>query len=217
MTTLVAEVMTFNVVAVREEAEFKDIAAVMQRRRISAFPVLDSGNKVIGVVSEADLLPKEAYPSWPMSDGHGSQRHRAPAKAGALTARELMTSPAITIAPQATVTEAARLMYRRKVKRLPVVEDDGRLVGIVSRIDLLGVYDRPDVQIAAEITERVMAGEFLFDPREFVLTVGNGVVTIAGQLESEAVAVRLLQAISDVAGVVAVRDRLKYPARHTSS
>jgi CBS-domain-containing membrane protein len=209
MPSLVAEVMTYNVVAVRQEAEFKEIVAVMQRRRVSAFPVLDAGDRVIGIVSEADLLPHEAYPARPSV--RNSQRRRFPYKADALTAGELMTSPAITISPQATVTEAARVMHSGKVKRLPVIGDDGRLVGIVSQVDLLGVYDRPDAQIRTEITERVIAGDFVLDPREFTVMVGGGVVTISGKLERQDIALSLLEAIWDVAGVVDVRDRLSYP------
>jgi len=208
MSTLVAEVMTYNVVAVRKEAEFKEIVSVMHRRRVSAFPVLDDSDRVIGVVSEADLLPREAYPARPT---RRDVRRRVPAKATAMTAEELMTSPAVTIAPQATVTDAARLMHTRKVKRLPVVDEDGRLVGIVSRVDLLGVYDRPDTQILGEVTERVIGGDFVFDPREFVVTVRAGVVTIAGKVERQEVAFKLLRALWDVAGVVDVRDRLTYP------
>lgn len=212
MPSLVAEVMTYNVVAVRQEAEFKEIVAVMHRRRVSAFPVIDDRDRVIGVVSEADMLPREAYPAWPPASGR-EHRRRVPAKATALTAGELMTSPAMTIGPQATVTEAARVMYSHKVKRLPVTDEDGRLVGIVSRVDLLGVYDRPDAQIRAEITERVLAGDFVLDPREFAVTVSNGVVTISGKLDQQDLAIRMLRGIWDVAGVVDVRDRLSYPVK----
>ena len=212
MPSLVAEVMTYNVVAVRQEAEFKEIVAVMHRRRVSAFPVLDDHDRVIGVVSEADLLPREAYPAWPSAAGR-ERRRQVPAKAGALTAGELMTSPAVTIGPQSTVTEAAKLIHGRKIKRLPVVDDDGRLVGIVSRVDLLGVYDRPDAQIRTEIAEGVLAGDFVLDPREFTVTVSNGVVTISGRLDQHDLAIRLLRGIWDVAGVVDVRDRLSYPVK----
>ncbi|HUJ07973.1 MAG TPA: CBS domain-containing protein [Streptosporangiaceae bacterium] len=210
MTTLVAEVMTYNVVAVREEAEFKEIVSVMHRRRVSAFPVLDSDDRVIGVVSEADLLPREAYPARPT---RRDERRKVPAKAEAMTATELMTSPAVTIAPQATVTDAARVMHTKKVKRLPVVDDNGRLVGIASRVDLLGVYDRPDAQILAEVTERVIGGDFVFDPNEFAVNVRAGVVTIAGKVDRQEVAFKLLTALWDVAGVVDVRDRLSYPVQ----
>ncbi len=212
MPSLVADVMTFNVVAVRRDAEFKEIVEVMHRRRLSAFPVLDDHDNVVGVVSEADLLPRQAYPARPSAVRHDSRR-KVPAKAGALTAAELMTSPAITIQARATVSQAARVMQGHQIKRLPVVGDDGKLIGIVSRVDLLGVYDRPDAAIAAEITERVIAGDFVLDPTEFTVGVSGGVVTIAGRVERHAVALSLLEAIWEVTGVVDVRDRLSYPVR----
>ncbi len=212
MASLVADVMTYNVVAVRQEADFKDIVAVMNRRRVSAFPVLDVHNRVIGVVSEADLLPREAYQAGQQrSGGHGGHARKIPAKASALTAGELMSSPAITIGPRSPVAEAAGVMHSRKVKRLPVVDEAGRLVGIVSRVDLLGVYDRPDEDIRTEINERVLAGDFVFDPREFAVVVDNGIVTISARVARHDVAISLLRAIWDVTGVVDVRDRLSYP------
>jgi osmotically-inducible protein OsmY len=105
-------------------------------------------------------------------------------------------------------------MYRNQVKRLPVVDEDGHLIGIVSRVDLLGIYDRPDVEICEEITERVIADDFVFDPNEFAVTVSGGVVTITGWVDRQEVALSLLQAVWDVAGVVDVRDRLTYPVKH---
>lgn len=210
MRSQVSDVMTHNVVAVRQIAEFKDMVEVMRRRRVSAFPVIDADDRVIGVVSEADLLPREAYLHQPADYGH-ERRRRIPAKARALTAAELMTSPAITITADASVAEAAKVMHAHRVKRLPVVNEDGRLAGIVSRVDLLGVYDRPDEQICDEITEQVIAGDFAFGPDEFTVTVSGGVATIAGHVEREEIAVRLLQAVWDVEGVVDVRDRLGYP------
>ncbi|HVB41706.1 MAG TPA: CBS domain-containing protein [Streptosporangiaceae bacterium] len=213
MPSIVGDVMTYNVVAVRQDAEFKEIVMVMHRRRVSAFPVLDSGDRVIGMVSQADLLPREAYPARPSSARH-EQRRRVPAKADALTAAELMTSPAVTITAQASVTDAARMMHTHKVKRLPVVDEDGRLTGIVTRADLLRVYDRPDEAIRTEITERVIAGDFVLDPREFKLTVSGGVVSVSGRVERQEVALSLLESIWDVAGVVDVRDRLTYPVTH---
>jgi CBS-domain-containing membrane protein len=210
MASLVRDVMTCNVVAVRKEAEFKEIIEVMRRRRISAFPVLDAGDRVIGVVSEADLLLREAYPARPAAS-RPERRRLVPAKARAMTAAELMTSPAVTITAEATVTEAARMMHSRRIKRLPVVDGAGRLTGLVSRVDLLGVYDRPDADMRSEITERVIAGNFVLGPDMFAVTVSGGVVTVSGKVELQATALSLLEAVWDVAGVVAVRDRLSYP------
>ena len=98
-----------------------------------------------------------------------------------MTAAGLMSTPAITIGPDASVAEAARLMYTRRVKRLPVVEDDGRLVGIVSRVDVLSVFDRPDDQIRDDVIGKVLAGEFALNPLAFEVTVTAGIVTITGR------------------------------------
>ena len=160
MTATVKEVMTSNVVAVRDYAEYKEIVTVMRRRHVSAFPVVDDHDRVVGVVSEADLLLKEAYADRPSGSPRLLLRRKYRAKAAALTAGQLMTSPPVTVAPEATVAEAARVMYGRRVKRLPVVDAAGRLAGIVSRVDLLGVYDRPDEEIRDEIVSQVIEGTF---------------------------------------------------------
>jgi CBS domain-containing protein len=208
--TCVGDVMTRNVVAVRKDARFKDIVQVMRARRFSAFPVLDDDNKVVGVVSEDDLLIREGF-RVPGSGPRFLLRHADRAKADGLTAAELMTEPAITIRPEADVAEAARIMHRRHVKRLPVVTETGRLVGVVSRVDLLVVYDRPDADIRSEILKQVIESEFVLDSLAFTVAVDSGVVTVAGPLDSEYVAVNLLEQIGRVAGVVTVRDRLSYP------
>jgi CBS domain-containing protein len=211
MTSRVGDVMTRNVISLRKHAQFKEILHVMRERDFSAFPVLDASDKVVGVVSEDDLLVKEGYRSGEPVSGF-LMRHADKAKAAGLTAAELMTRPAITIGPQATVAEAARTMHAKHVKRLPVVSEDGRLVGIVSRIDLLGVYDRADSQIRNEIVTQLIDNEFLLDSRAFTVTVTAGVVTLGGPVDREPVALSLLDAVRRVDGVVAVRDRLSYPA-----
>lgn len=210
MTNRVGDVMTRNVVSLRKHAQFKDILHVMRERKFSAFPVLDASDKVVGVVSEDDLLVKEGYRSGEPVAGF-LMRHADKAKAAGLTAAELMTRPAITIDPEATVAEAARTMHAKHVKRLPVVNDDGRLVGIVSRIDLLGVYDRADSQIRNEIVTQLIDNEFLLDSRAFTVTVTAGVVTLRGPVDREPVAHSLLDGVRRADGVVAVRDRLSYP------
>lgn len=210
MTVTVADVMTRNVVAVRRHAEFKEILMVMRRRRFSAFPVLDSGDKVIGLVSGADLLLKEAYPGAGEPAGFaGLCRDRV--KAAALTAGDLMTSPAVTIEPERTVAEAARLMHGKHIKRLPVVDGDSRLIGIVSRVDLLGAYDRPDDDIRKEIAERISASSFSLEGARLEVMVAAGVVTIGGSVDSEDTAIGLLDAARHAGGVVHVKDRLRYP------
>jgi CBS domain-containing protein len=216
MNATVKDVMTTHVVAVREAASFKEMAARLREQRVSAFPVLDSGNKVVGVVSEADLLTKEALDyAGPHRVGgiphHRVLHHGEQAKAAGTTAADLMTKPAVTVGPAEFVTRAARLMYERKVKRLPVVDDDGRLIGIVSRADVLSVYSRPDAEIRREITEGIILDTLVCDPATFPVTVKDGIVTVEGTPETAVVGYDLIAEIRHVEGVVAVRDRLSYP------
>lgn len=211
MNAIVRDVMTTRVVAVRLNATYKEMAARLREFRVSAFPVLDDDDKVIGVVSEADLLAKEALEySVPGVTG-GILHGREQAKAAAVTAAELMTKPAVTTGPREPVSHAARLMYSRKVKRLPVVDDDGRLVGIVTRADLLSVFSRPDAEIRHDIIENIIIGTVPTDPARFTVTVKDGVVTVEGKPENASVGRDMIGAIRHVEGVVAVRDRLSYP------
>ena len=121
-----------------------------------------------------------------------------------------MTKPPLTIGPDDSLADAARLMHGRQVKRLPVVDDAGELVGIVSRVDVLSVFDRPDAEIRDAVTEKVIAGGFAHDPSAFDVTVRSGIVTIAGQVANHAVAIRLIDMLRHAEGVVGVRDRLDF-------
>jgi CBS domain-containing protein len=209
MASTVGDLMTREVVAVREQATFKEILTVMQQRRFSAFPVLDDDNHVVGVVSEADLLVREAFAGHTLGP---LARHSDRVKAVALTAGKLMTRPAVTIRPTASLAEAARLMHARHVKRLPVVDAGGRLVGVLSRVDLLSVYDRPDEEIEAEVLG-IISGDFCLDRLAFAVTVAGGVVSVAGPVDNEPVAEALIDALWRIDGVITVRDRLSYPRR----
>jgi CBS domain-containing protein len=150
MKIAVKAVMTSRVVWVTQDVPYKEMAAALRENRVSAFPVLDDEGKVIGVVSEADLLTKEAldggYDGMPGMIT-GLLRRKEQGKARGTTAADLMTHPAVTISPDAAVENAARLMYQSKIKRLPVVDSDGHLIGIISRADVLSVFDRLDHEI----------------------------------------------------------------------
>ncbi len=211
MNATVKDVMTTHVVAVRMNASFKEMASRLREQRVSAFPVLDEDNKVIGVVSEADLLTKEALEFSGPGRVSSMLHHREQAKAAATTAADLMTKPPVTIGPNDLVSQAARLMYVRKVKRLPVVDDDGRLIGIVSRADVLSVYSRPDADIRHDIIEDIILEMLLCDPSRFTVTVKDGIVTVEGMPETTRVGRDMIDEIRHVEGVVAVRDRLNYP------
>jgi CBS domain-containing protein len=211
-TTTVQRVMTASVVAVREDADFKEMVTAMRSHRISAFPVLDAAGRVIGVVSEADLLVKEATPGPPPGLVRLAWMLRERSKATGLTAADVMTKPAVTIREDAPVGDAARLMQSRRVKHLPVVDDDGRLRGIVSRADVLSVFERPDDEIRDEVVKGIIVADFGLDPELLVVTVRSGIVTVTGSVERRADALGLLGAIRHAEGVVGVRDRLSYPS-----
>jgi CBS-domain-containing membrane protein len=209
MNATVKDVMTTQVVAVRSGATFKEMAAALRQYRVSAFPVIDEHEKVIGIVSEADLLAKEALTDPGVLTG--VLDHRDVLKAEGLTAGDLMTPRAVTVRPEDSVEHAAQLMHFLKFKRMPVVDADGGLVGLVSRADVLAVYDRPDDDIREEITGNVIVRGFGEDPRQFAVTVQAGVVTVQGSPETVALGHDIVRKIRHVPGVVAVHDQLSYP------
>ena len=220
MSATVNEVMTTHVVAVTKDASFRDMAGLLRQHRVSAFPVVDADGKVIGVVSEADMLPKEALLAAPgirVPAGAPESRHNDFAKAAGITAASIMTGTPITITPDEPVTSAARLMYSCKVKSLPVVTEHGYLVGIISRADVLSVYGRPAAEIAREIRQDVIMTGFRGDPGSFTVTVKEGIVTLAGRPETAQQGRDILAEAWHVEGVVSVRDRLTYPEERSSS
>ncbi|MCQ9130302.1 MULTISPECIES: CBS domain-containing protein [Streptomyces] len=205
---IVSDVMTQTVVAVGRDALFKEIVRTMEQWKVSAMPVLEGEGRVIGVVSEADLLPKEEFRDEDPSLVEQSRRLSDVAKAGAATAGELMSTPAVTVHPDVTLAQAARIMAVRRVKRLPVVDDLGMLQGLVSRADLLKVFLRSDDDIEEEVRRTVVSYLFPSVSHAVHVDVHEGVVTLRGHLRDTSlipVAVRLVRAVE---GVVDVEPRL---------
>jgi CBS domain-containing protein len=214
MKTSVQDAMTTQVVAVKLGASFREMAARLRQSRVSAFPVIDDDGKVIGVVSEADMLASKVLSTGMPHRGEqdrGEQDRGDQDTVEELTAGDLMTHPAITVSPGDSVEVAARLMYTLQVKRLPVIDRSGRLAGIISRTDVLAVFDRSDEQIRKEVTDDVICQEFGASPRQFAVTVQAGVVTLEGHPETVALGHVIVRKVRHVRGVVAVRDRLSYP------
>ncbi|MFL1897783.1 CBS domain-containing protein [Streptomyces tauricus] len=210
---VVSDVMTHAVATVGRSAPFKEIVRTMQERKVSALPVLGGKGQVVGVVSEADLLPKEEFRDSDPDRYTQLRRLSDLAKAGAVTAGELMTSPALTAPPDATLAQTARTMARARVKRLPVVDETGALLGIVSRADLLKVFLRDDEEMAEEVRREVVS--YLFPtPSSSVRTeVRDGVVKLSGHIRDTSlvpVAARLARAVE---GVVDVEFDLSEPER----
>ncbi|MCX4904039.1 CBS domain-containing protein [Streptomyces sp. NBC_00878] len=201
---IVSDVMSETVAAIGREASFKEIVRMMQEWKVSALPVLEGEGRVVGVVSEADLLPKEEFrDSDP--DRHTQLRRLSDlAKAGAVRAGELMTSPALTVHTNATLAQAARTMARARVKRLPVVDELGMLQGIVSRADLLKVFLREDEEIAEEVRREVVSYLFPVPTSAVRLAVRDGVVRLSGRIRDTSlvpVAARLVRAVEGVVDV----------------
>ena len=207
----VHDVMTVSVVTVDRITPYKEIARRLAEHKVGGVPVLTMGRHVAGVVSEGDLLAARdgnpaagrRWPGWPRR-----QRHHG------TMAEDLMTSPAITIRPDATIAAAAGLMNAHHVRFLPVVDSVGRLLGIVSRRDLLSVFLRPDAEIARQVSE-IFTDLLPGGAAGIQVAVRNGVVTLTGQIELAAeadliaIAVRLAW---DVEGVVDVVDKVGAPA-----
>ena len=208
----VRDVMTQDVVTVDEHASFKDIAMLIAERRVSAVPVLDREGRVLGIVSEADLVLKEEFPEGPAGGRlfQGRRQREDRAKAAGDTAVELMTAPAVTVGPDATAAEAARLLHRHGIKRMPVVDPAGPLLGIVSRADLLKVFLRSDADIAREIRQQVLLRSMWMDPDTVVTDVRDGVVTLTGHLERRSLIPIIVNLVRGLDGVVDVVDRLTF-------
>jgi len=207
----VRDVMTADVVTVGAATPAKDVAEALDRRRISGVPVTDDAGRVLGVVTGTDLLHKITYQDdgedWPRF----LRRHRVDReKAHGTTARELMTAPAVTIGPEATIVEAANALERRGVKRLPVVDAAGSLVGIVSRADLVKVFTRPDEEIGEEIRTDVVERALLLPPVAITVEVTDGRVTLRGSVERRSEAVLAAALARRVDGVVHLADHIGY-------
>ncbi|MFI1163475.1 CBS domain-containing protein [Streptomyces sp. NPDC020801] len=212
----VGDVMTHTVVALAGGAMFKEIVRTMEEWGVSAMPVLDGRGRVVGVVSEADLLCKEELrdSDADLTGRPGASAHPAEsAKARAVTAEELMNSPAVTVSPDATLGRAARLMAGHRVKRLPVVDDDGVLTGIVSRSDLLKVFLRGDDDITEEIRREVVGGRFPVPLEAVRVEVHEGVVTLTGHVPDTSLVPLAIRLVRSVEGVVDVRCALTGPRR----
>ncbi|MFP8904732.1 CBS domain-containing protein [Streptomyces atacamensis] len=209
----VRDLMTGDVVSVREDTRYREILRALDRNRVSALPVVDAQDRVVGVVSEADLLRAErdceerprALPRLPRPP-------RPPDRAG--TARELMTAPAVTIGPEEPVARAARLIEDKGVKRLPVVDGERRLLGIVSRRDLVRMHVRADADIREDITDGVLKHTLWVDPSQ--VDVGDGVVELRGRVDRRTTAAFAVRLAEQVPGVVGVVDRLAWDEEGTA-
>jgi CBS domain-containing protein len=215
----VGSVMTKQVVTVRPDTPFKELVALMSQHCVSGLPVVDAAGKPAGVVSEADTLAKQEYQGGaaPRPLFAGRKRRAQWHKAAGLTAAELMTAPAVVIRENETASAAARLLAKKNVRRLCVVDDAGTLIGIVSRHDVIGTFLRDDDAIRTDVEEHVFKrGMWLF-PETLTAEVTGGVVTLDGTVERRTTAQIAGQLTRGVPGVVGVHNKVLYELDDTVS
>ena len=213
----VGSVMTSEVVRATYGTPFKEVARLLADHRISGLPVVDEDDKVVGVISETDLMVRQAATPDPLDPPprrrladltRGARRQAA--KAHARTAGQLMTKPAVTVHADDSIVEAARTMAGRRVERLPVLDEADRLVGIVTRRDLLQVFLRPDEDIRDMVVQEVLVRALWIPPRSIDVAVTDGVVTLSGQMERKSETEIAVSMVRQIDGVVGVVDRLTW-------
>ncbi|MEU3397135.1 CBS domain-containing protein [Streptomyces filamentosus] len=207
----VLEVMTHRVVTVSPGTPFKEIVRLLVEHDISAVPVVGEDRRLLGVVSEADLLRDTS--ELPDLEGRWAGVRLLSRERGlpeAETAADLMTSPAVSAQPGWNLVETARTMDRKRVKRLPVTDETGRLVGIVSRTDLLRPFLRGDTAIREEIEHDVLGDTLRLAPDTLRVSVDDGVVTLTGRVEERADIPVIVRLCRSVDGVVALHASIDY-------
>ncbi|MGW2512648.1 CBS domain-containing protein [Streptomyces scopuliridis] len=203
----VGDLMTAEVFSVVSATSFKEVAKLLAEHDVSGLPVLDDEDRVVGVVSESDLLSRQAA-EHPVTDAAPEATTTPGSAEEEVTAAEVMSAPAVTVRAGETVPEAARLMTRRGVERLPVVDEEDRLVGIVTRRDLLCLFLRPDAEIRRRIQEDILADVMGLGADAVAVHVVDGVVTLAGRLENRGQIAVLTHLAEQLDGVVTVVNRL---------
>jgi CBS domain-containing protein len=214
MPGTVRDVMTRTVVAAPLGTTFKDLVRRMHEYRVGSIPVIGEDETIVGIVTEGDLLLKRdpELLEWHLLEGPHRRVERR--KALGRVARDLMSAPPITISPNASTTEAAHLMHERSVKQIPVVDDHGRILGIVSRVDLLAAFLRSDDAIADEVSAFVAAR--LAEPHAVEVSVRDGIVRLEGLVEHRTLAQRIVDRVRLFDGVVAVEaDRFDWEVDDT--
>lgn len=208
----VRDIMTTDPISVRPDTLLKEAARIMVRHQVSGLPVIDDTGKLVGIVTEGDFLRQEASRDRPyrmslLDALFGEGDTDLPS---AETVGEVMTSKVVTITPEATLGEAARVMTGRNVKRLPVVDLEGGLEGIISRADVVNAFTKPDDVIEDEVREDIIRRLLFLDPDSVDVSVVDGVVHLAGEMENRTEVHLLEELTRRIAGVVRVDSDLVY-------
>jgi CBS domain-containing protein len=217
----VGDVMTYRVITVDDRTPFKDVVRLIRKHGVSALPVLDQAGRLVGIVSEADLMLKEEHAAGERSSrpfpwrgdagrGNGVPPWIQRSKAQGVVARDLMTSPVVTVAPREPVALAARIMRENRVKRLPVTNAEGDLVGIVSRSDLLTTFLRSDDEIRAAIEDELTEPRPSIEEGQIRVVVEDGVAKLGGHVGFKSQIPRIVSIARTIDGVVDVESRLEY-------
>ncbi len=208
----IESVMTTEVVTARPSTPFRELVDLLQRKRISALPVVDQDDRLVGIVSEADLLVKQGYPHGGDDVGvvHALRHRERLGKAAGICALDVMTRQVVSVPVGTEVAAAARLMIRLGIKRLPVVDGQGRLAGIVTRGDLLKVFLRPDQAISWEVAHEIVQGRIGIPRGAVAVQTRNGMVSLTGQVERRSQVTELVRQVQAVHGVVSVDARLTW-------
>ncbi len=214
----VIDLMTADVVTVQPATPLKEAARRMVRARVSGLPVTDDDGKLVGIISEGDFLHREVARERPRRHGLldallGGNHSLAEAE----LVGEAMTERVVTIAPDATLAEAARIMAGHDVKRLPVIDRDGQVLGVLSRADIVAAFTRPDELIEDEIREDVIRRVLFVDPADMEVAVDDGVVTLGGELPTRTEARLLEELVRRLDGVINVVDQLRWKVDDTKS
>jgi CBS domain-containing protein len=209
----IQDVMSTNVLTVRSTTPLKEAAFILAEHHISGLPVVDADGHVVGVLSEGDILFKES--GVPEKPSLFERLLAAPAtglelKLAARTAGESMSAPALTIGPKRSVSEAANLMIDNGVNRLPVVDDDGKLLGIVTRADLVRAFVRSDEDVARDIREEVIRRTLWIEPDAIKVEVRDGEVRLSGEVETKGDAELIPSFVQRVPGVISVLSKLRW-------
>jgi CBS domain-containing protein len=210
MQHTVESVMSAPVVTVTPETTFKECVRIMRRKRVSGLPVVDASGKLVGIVSESDLLNK-AERRDPDAYLLESRLHRLDrARASALDVGSAMSSQVVSVSPDFPIALAAREMHTRGFKRLPVINSSGRLVGIVSRGDLLTVFLRSDRQVRADVVKVLAEAMAKHGGHTLRARVSQGVVELDGSFEERSRCEATVRAVTSIEGVIGVRSRMTY-------
>lgn len=203
----VVDLMTVDVITVTPDTPIKKAAQHMFRNRVSGLPVVDESNHVIGMITEADFLALEVQRDLGDEDVPG---HEHAAVRPVETVADAMSQGVVTVSQDMPLTEAAKIMAVQEIKRLPVVNDEDVLVGIISRLDVVAAYTRPDEVIEDEIREDLIRRVLFIDPDELDVTVDNGVVTLGGEVGTKAEASLIAELTRRLDGVMRVENTLTY-------